>query len=374
MIADTYVSIKMLEAIGCKVTTHGSTITVDSAPARMHEAPENLAKEMRSSFIFLGGLLGRFGKARISYPGGCNLGLRPIDLHKKAFRTLGARVTEEHGFITCRAKRIKGTAVNLDFPSVGATENIMLAAVGAEGTTIITNAAREPEIADLAGFLNNMGADIRGAGTGRVVISGKGRLGDVEYTVMPDRIVAGTYLTAAAITGGKIELKDVVTGHLEPILSKLEEAGCELKKMRSSVQLTAPEKLRPVVQMRTLPHPGFPTDMQPQMMALLSLAAGTSVITETVFESRTKHIPELTRMGADIILSQDGRTSVIKGVKRLEGAKVKATDLRGGAALILAGLAADGRTVITNSGYVRRGYESIERDLTQLGADIKYTE
>ena len=374
LIADTFVSIKMLEAIGCKVTLDGSTVIVDSAPAFLNEAPEGLAKEMRSSVIFLGGMLGRFGKATISYPGGCNLGLRPIDLHKKAFRALGAKVTEEHGFITCKAKRLKGAAINLDFPSVGATENIMLAAVLAEGVTVITNAAREPEIADLAEFLNGMGADVRGAGTGKVVITGVGRLHDVGYRVMPDRIVAGTYLVAAAITGGEIELKDVVTEHLEPVLPKLEEMGCEVKKTPDTVKLTAPEKLKPIAQMWTLPHPGFPTDMQPQMMALLTLAAGTSVVIETVFESRTKHIPELIRMGADIILSPDGRTSVIKGVKRLEGATVEATDLRGGAALILAGLAAEGKTVITNSGHVRRGYEEIEKDLAALGADIRYCE
>ena len=260
----------------------------------------------------------------------------------------------------------------MDFPSVGATENIMLVAAKAKGTTVITNAAREPEIADLAGFLNGMGANIRGAGTGKVVITGVSRLNAAEYRVMPDRIVAGTYLTAAAITGGEIELIDVVTEHLEPILSKLEETGCEIKKTKDKVMLVAPEKLKPIAQMRTLPHPGFPTDMQAQMMALLSLAAGTSVITETVFEARTKHIAELMRMGADIILSPDGRTSVIKGIKRLEGASVEATDLRGGAALILAGLAAEGKTVITNSEHVQRGYESIEKDLTLLGADISY--
>ncbi|MCL2699636.1 MAG: UDP-N-acetylglucosamine 1-carboxyvinyltransferase [Defluviitaleaceae bacterium] len=258
LIADTFVTIEVLEAIGCKVTLEKSTVTVDSAPAFRYELPEEQVKKMRSSIIFLGGTLGRFGRARIGYPGGCNLGLRPIDLHLRGLKALGAEITEEHGFITCAANRLKGAAVNLDFPSVGATENIMIAAAAAEGTTVITNAAREPEIADLAGFLNSMGASVTGAGTGRVVITGVSRLHDAEYRVMPDRIVAGTYLTAAAITGGQIELTDVVTEHLEPILSKLEEAGCETRKTKDTVQLTAPGRLKPIAQMRTLPHPGFP--------------------------------------------------------------------------------------------------------------------
>jgi len=374
MISDTIVSIKMLEAIGCKVTIENSTVTVDSASASSYELPKDLAKEMRSSIIFLGGTLGRFAKAKISHPGGCNLGVRPIDLHKKALKALGTEVIEEHGLITCTAERLIGTTINLDFPSVGATENIMLAASKSEGATVITNAAQEPEIADLAGFLNSMGADVRGAGTREVVITGVSRLHDAEYRVMPDRIVAGTYLVAAAITGGEIELTDIITDHLEPVLSKLEETGCIIRKARASIRLTAPKKLQPIAQMRTLPHPGFPTDMQPQMMALLSLAAGTSVITETVFEARTKHISELMRMGADIILSADGRTSVVKGVNHLEGTSVEAHDLRGGAALILAGLAAEGKTVITNSIHVQRGYEKIEYDLALLGAEISYWE
>jgi UDP-N-acetylglucosamine 1-carboxyvinyltransferase len=374
LIADTAVTIDILEALGCKVTRDKSTITVDSSTAFGNSLPDAPVQKMRSSIIFLGAALGRFKEARICYPGGCDLGLRPIDLHLKSLRALGAEITEEHGFITCTARRLLGTEINLDFPSVGATENIMIAAATAEGTTVITNAAREPEISDLAGFLNSMGADITGTGTGKVVITGVNRLHETEYRIMPDRIVAGTYLAAAAITGGQLELTDIVTEHLEPILSKFEEMGNEIQKARTTVRLTAPARLKPIAHMRTLPHPGFPTDMQAQIMALTALADGTSVITETVFESRTKHIPELVRMGADIICPPDGRTSIVKGVTRLEGATVAANDLRGGAALILAGLAADGKTTVTNASHILRGYEGIEKQLVMLGADIKYVE
>ncbi len=371
-ISDTIVSIEILKAIGCKVTFYEEqkTIIIDSSTANITDVPEQFAREMRSSIIFLGAILGRFGQCKISYPGGCELGLRRINLHLKALRELGAEITERHGFIMCEAKKLTGTKINLDSPSVGATQNIMLAAVLAEGETTITNAAKEPEIVDLEKFLNGMGAKVYGAGTDCVVIKGVKKLHSVEHTIIPDRIIAGTYLTAAAITKGNITVENIIPSHIYPITSKLSEAGCTIYEENNKIHLISPEILKEIPTTTTLPHPGFPTDMQPQLMALLSIAKGTSVIFESIFESRTKHIGELVRMGADIILGSDGRTSVIKGVKMLKGTTVESKDLRGGAALILAGLAAEGETIVENSGFVERGYEKIEEDLKSLGANI----
>jgi UDP-N-acetylglucosamine 1-carboxyvinyltransferase len=300
--------------------------------------------------------------------------LRPIDLHLKALKRFGARITEDHGYIICEAKRLRGAKINLDFPSVGATENIMLTAVTAKGETILSNAAREPEIIDLQNFLNSMGADVRGAGSGTIVIKGKEKekLHSAEHTVMPDRIVAGTYMAAAAITGGHVTLTNVNTQHLEPVTSKFVEAGCTVREYADKITLKAPDRIKPISRLITSPHPGFPTDVQPQFMAMLALANGTSMIEETVFESRTKHVSELIRLGADILVAQDGMTAIVKGVKSLTGATVAAKDLRGGAALILAGLAAEGTTTVTNAKHIERGYEHIEKTLTQLGAKITY--
>ncbi|MDR1558860.1 MAG: UDP-N-acetylglucosamine 1-carboxyvinyltransferase [Clostridiales bacterium] len=371
-ISDTLVSIEMLQSIGCKVKQEGETLIVDSSTADNWNVPAQLVREMRSSFIFLGGVLSRFGKCNISYPGGCALGERSIDLHLMALRKLGATIIEEHGFIYCSADKLVGTRINLSKPSVGATENIMLSAVFAEGETIIDNPAREPEIKDLEIFLNGMGADISGAGDSRIHIRGVKKLHAVEHTVMPDRIVAGTFLTAAAITGGKIRLTRINPEHLYPITSKLAETGCAVRMENNSVYLEAPAKLRSI-ELITNPHPGFPTDMQPQFMALLTLADGVSVIKETVFESRNRHIAELKRMGADISLT-DGMTFIARGVKKLNGATVEAMDLRGGAALILAGLAAEGKTTVTNSHFVERGYEQFEDSLNAVGADVVFEE
>ena len=367
-ISDTLISIEMLQSIGCKVKQEGDTLIVDSSTADNWNVPAHLVREMRSSFIFLGGVLSRFGQCNISYPGGCALGERSIDLHKMALRKLGATIIEEHGFIYCRADKLAGTRINLSKPSVGATENIMLSSVFAQGETIIDNAAREPEIQDLEVFLNGMGAKISGAGTSQICIRGVKKLHNVEHTVMPDRIVAGTFLTAAAITGGNVRLTHINPEHLYPITSKLMETGCAVRMEKSSVYLEATPKLHPI-ELITNPHPGFPTDMQPQFMALLSLADGVSVVKETVFESRNRHIPELKRMGADITLT-DGMTFIARGINKLKGASVDAMDLRGGAALILAGLAAEGKTTVNNSHYVERGYEKIEDSLTAIGADI----
>jgi UDP-N-acetylglucosamine 1-carboxyvinyltransferase len=371
-ISDTYISIKILEDIGCKVTYDGETMVVDSSTADICAVSAGLMREMRSSFIFLGGLLGRFHKVTISYPGGCELGARPIDLHLKALRQLGTEIKEEHGFIVCTADRLVGTHIHLDLPSVGATENIMLTAALAEGETKLTNAAKEPEIEDLQAFLNGMGADVKGAGTDTVVIQGVKHLHKVEHTVMPDRIVAGTWLVAGAITGGKVLLTDARPEHLYPVTSRLMEAGCRIAAEGRTIYLEAPTELRPIEFLRTRPHPGFPTDMQPQIMGLLSLAQGVSIISETVFESRSKHIAELRRMGADIIVAPDGTTFIIKGVSKLHGATVESKDLRGGAALILAGLAAEGKTTVLGSKHVERGYDQIEKSLRELGADIEY--
>ena len=371
-ISDTQTALAILRALGCAADFDGDEIVADSAFADEYRVPEAQVLKMRAAIIFLGSVLGRFGKVRVCFPGGCELGARPIDLHLKAMRQMGAVITEDGGCIDCTAARLRGARIHLDFPSVGATENVMLAAVLAEGETVITNAAREPEIVDLQGFLNAMGADVRGAGSGTVVISGvlPETLHSVEYTIMPDRIVAGTMLTAAAITHGEIVLDGVVPEHLSSVLAKLAETGCEIREFDRQIELRAPERIRAIDCVRTLPHPGFPTDMQSQLMAYLCVADGTSVCIETVFESRNKHVAALTRMGAEIILSQDGQTSVIKGVPKLCGARVAARDLRGGAALVLAGLAAEGETVVTETKHIERGYERLTEDLVMLGADI----
>ncbi len=368
-IVDVWTMIRILENLGCDVAWQGSTLRIDSSCATSFEVPEELVREMRSSIIFLGSILGRFKKVKISYPGGCELGPRPIDLHLKALKQLGAVISEEHGYIICEATELKGTRITLDFPSVGATENIMLAASMAKGRTTIYNPAKEPEIADLQEFLNAMGAKIVGAGSNVICIEGVEKLYPVEYRVMPDRIIAGTYLIAAAITGGEVLLGDVVPQHLCPVTSKLREAGCTIIEEANRVFIKAPKTLQAVDMIRTQPHPGFPTDMQPQLMTLLTVAQGTSIIIETVFESRYKHAQELKRMGANISL--DGRTAIVQGVKGLMGAVVHAKDLRGGAALILAGLHAEGETVVNDSKHVERGYDSIENALRCLGADIQ---
>ena len=371
-ISDTRYTIDILQEIGCTVKREGSTIIVNSATANESEVSESLVRKMRSSIVFLGSLLARFGAAKISYPGGCVLGLRPIDQHLKGLRQLGAQIEDEHDFLNCTAKRLIGADISLDFPSVGATENIMLAATLAEGTTTITNAAREPEIVDLATFLNAMGADIKGAGETIIKIRGMNKLHDAEHCIMPDRIVAGTYLTAAAMTRGDITLTNVPGGNIRQILAKLAETGCIISAKDNTIHLVAPPKLR-AIRLKTSPHPGFPTDLQPQFTAMLSVANGISIVEETVFEARNKHIPELSRMGANIMQVNSSKTSIIEGVPHLTGGSVISHDLRGGAALILAGLTADGKTIVRPSDHVVRGYESIEIDLRSLGANIIHT-
>ncbi len=360
---------KILTALGCSVKRENGTIVVDSKDLTEHEIPEELVRQMRSSIIFLGAMLSRFGKVKVSYPGGCEIGPRPIDLHLKSLREMGAKIEEKHGFLNCEATKLRGCDIQLDFPSVGATENIMLAGVFAEGTTIIRNAAREPEIIDLENFLNAMGARVSGAGTATIRVEGVEKLYDVEHNIIPDRIVASTYLVATAITKGEIVLKNVIHEHLQSILYKLRESGCIIQTYNHSLKLIAPKKIKAIESIRTLPYPGYPTDMQAQMMTLMTLSDGITIITENIFENRYKHANELVRMGANIKV--DGRIAVVKGVPKLSGATVMAHDLRGGAALILAGLAAEGSTIIENIKHIERGYENIDGILSLLGAKIK---
>ena len=324
-------------------------------------------RQMRSSVIIAGALLARMKKVIFTYPGGCDIGARPIDLHIKSFEKLGINVKEESGYIMCEAEEIIGNDIHLDFPSVGATENIMMASVMAKGTTTIYNAAMEPEIVDLQNALNSMGAKISGAGTNNIIIKGVEKLKDLSYNIIPDRIEAGTLLCATAITGGSIKLQKVIPEHIQTLLNKLEEMGCEIKASNNEVCLKAPKKLK-AVDVKTLPYPGFPTDLQSILGVTLTVAKGTSVIVENIFENRYRYLTELTKMGAKTTI--EGRTAVIKGVRRLSKANVRATDLRGGAALVIAALNAKGRTYIDNIEYILRGYENLDTKLQSLGADI----
>lgn len=365
---DVNTMIKILRSIGCAVEKTPEAIIVNSKNINSFEISENLVREMRSSIFLMGPMLGRFGKIKISYPGGCEIGPRPIDLHLKGLREMGVTINESHGFLECEVDKLKGTEIHLDYPSVGATENIMLAAVLADGKTTLRNAAKEPEIIDLQNYLTSMGAKIHGSGTSVIEIEGVEKLHRVEHKIMPDRIVAGTILVAGAITKSDIIIENVVPEHLVSVLAKLKELGCTILEKDNQLRLISPRILSSVDILRTLPYPGFPTDMQAQFVSLLSIANGTSIVTETVFENRFKHTEELIRMGAKIKV--DGRVAVIKGVRTLTGAKVTAKDLRGGAALVLAGLAAEGTTIVENITHIERGYDKFDHMLQQLDADI----
>lgn len=366
---DVKIMEQILQSIGCKVNRFDNVITVDSRNISKTKIPEELVREMRSSIILMGAMLTRCGEVEISYPGGCEIGPRPIDLHLKALRQLGAVIEESHGFLLCKAEKLIGCDIQLDYPSVGATENIMLAAVGAKGTTIIRNAAREPEIIDLQNFLNGLGAKIIGAGTSIIRIDGVDKFNEVEHTIIPDRIVAGTYMVASAITGGEVILKNIEVEHIQSIIAKLKETGCMIYNNCTTLKIIGPKRPNAIETVQTLPYPGFPTDMQAQMIALLSVANGTSIVTETVFENRFKHVEELIRMGANIKVA--GKVAIVKGVKELTGAKVTSKDLRGGAALVLAALAANGTSIIEDTYHIERGYDGIENTLLALNANIK---
>ena len=366
-IHDTQITLEILRYLGCKVKKHNGKIEINSKNITKREIPEHLMNQMRSTVVLAGAILGRFKEAKFSYPGGCDIGARPIDLHLAAFKKIGVNIIEDSGFIICKAEKIVGTNINLDFPSVGATENIILASIYAEGVTQITNAAMEPEIVDLAKCLNKMGAKITGAGTNVIKIIGVQKLKDTGYKVMQDRIEAGTLLCAGAITGGNICLNYKNANHITPILNKLEEAGCNIKVEKNRIYMQAPKKLK-AVDIKTMPYPGFPTDMQSIFASILTTAKGTSVIVENIFENRYRYTAELNKMGARI--TTEGKTAVIKGVRKLSGATVKSTDLRGGASMILAGLCAKGMTTVTNIEYILRGYENLDKKLNELGAKI----
>lgn len=367
-IYDTKRTIDILKLLGCRVKKKGNKVEIDSKQMNKTEIPQELMHQMRSSIIMAGAIIGRFKEATFFYPGGCDIGARPIDLHLKAFKKLGINIEEKYGFIRCSCDKIVGTDINLDFPSVGATENIILATVLSEGVTTISNAAMEPEIEDLSNFLNKMGAKIEGAGTSNIRITGVKSLKDVGYKIMPDRIEAGTYLCMIAATSGKATLTDVNPNHIIPVVDKLVEAGCKIDARKNEIDIEGPRKLK-AVDIKTLPYPGFPTDMQSIFGGMLSLAKGTSVIVENIFENRYKYLNELKKMGAKNII--EGKTAIIKGVKKLHSADVCSSDLRGGASLVLAGLTAKGKTKITNIEYILRGYENLSLKLKDLGANIE---
>ncbi len=364
---DMYVMAKILRSLGAKVEFANNTLQINVKDLRGYTISEELMREMRSSIFLMGPLLARFGKVRVTYPGGCPIGPRPIDLHLRGLETLGARIREENGYITAFASELRGTEIHLDYPSVGATENLIMASVLARGKMVVHNAAREPEIVDLQNFLNALGADIRGAGTETLRINGVEAVGRCTYRIIPDRIVAGTYLMAAAITGGKLLLEGIIPAHLDAVVAKMGEAGVEIIATGDGLEVVKSD-LQAVETLRTLPYPGFPTDLQAPMMALLTLAQGRSRVTESVFEARFRHVGELQRVGAKIKI--EGKTALIQGVGKLYGAEVQATDLRAGAALVLAGLAAKGQTVVHNAVHIDRGYEFIEEDLQKIGARI----
>ena len=359
----------ILTMLGCRVERSGRDMTVDCGGIHSWEMPDQLSKQIRSSIFLLGPILARFRKATVTFPGGCEIGLRPIDLHLSGLRQLGVESSEEGGLIHCDGRNMHAGEVHFDYPSVGATENVMMAAVLLPGTTVIHNPAREPEIADLQAFINAMGGKIRGAGTHYIAVEGVERLHGTAWTPMADRIVAGTLLAAAAITGGEITLTNAPESDMVAVTAKLREMGCRLEERPGWIHLRAPKRLTAFAQLQTQPHPGFPTDMQVQMLALLSTAEGMGVITENVFENRFTHAGDLNRMGAHILCT--GRTAVVRGVPELYGAHVTARDLRGGAALVLAGLRARGETLVDHAELIDRGYDHLERQLSRLGGKVR---
>ena len=371
-ISDVSLSIKILAQMGAEIKMiNKGTIEVDSRPIRYQSVPYELTSHFRAGYYLIGAMLGRYKRAEVAMPGGCNFGVRPIDLHIKGFEMLGADVKIVDGMVCANAEKLVGSSIYMDQVSVGATINVMLAAVLARGLTIIENAAKEPHIVDVANFLNSMGADVRGAGTDVIKIRGVEKMHGCTYSIIPDQIEAGTYMVAAAACGGDVLVKNVIPKHLESISAKLREAGAETIEYDDAVRVT---RFKPLTKcnVKTMPHPGFPTDMQPQMAVLLSIANGTSILTEAVWDNRFQYVGQLTRMGANIQV--EGKTAIIEGVPKLSGVEVKATDLRAGAAMVIAGLVANGQTTVEQIQYIDRGYEEIVEKLTALGADIKRVE
>lgn len=367
-VRDINVLLQAIEGIGAKVERISQhSVKINGSQIGDLNIEYEYIKKIRASYYLLGALLGKYNRAEVALPGGCNIGSRPIDQHLKGFRALGAQVDIEHGKIVAEAEKLEGNHIYLDVVTVGATINIMMAAAMAEGTTIIENAAKEPHIVDVANFLNSMGANIKGAGTDIIRIKGVEKLHKTEYSIIPDQIEAGTFMFAAAATGGNVVVKNVIPKHLEATSAKLMEIGCEVEEFDDSVRVKAPSKLQHT-HVKTLPYPGFPTDMQPQITVTLGLAEGTSIVTESIFENRFKYVDEMARMGAQIKV--EGNSAIIDGVSQYTGAKVSAPDLRAGAALVIAGLAADGITEVEDIVYIERGYEDFEGKLKKLGAQI----
>ncbi len=367
-ITDVKNMVKILTCLGCKAVYDGDNIIIDSSSSDCFEIPSALAHELRSSVFLLGSVISRFHAAKIAYPGGCDIGLRPVDLHLKGLKRLGVQITEKNGYILCKCDKLRGNEIMLDCPSVGATENIMLAAVKAEGTTVIKNAAREPEIEDLQNFLNRIGARVSGACSGTVIIEGVKELSGCEYLPIPDRIEAGTFLIGAAMCGGEITAEGVHSENISSLIHKLTENGCKIHINGDKIVLENHKRLNSVKTVETQPYPGFPTDLQAQYTALCCVCGRHSIVTENLFETRFKYVPELCKMGADITVI--GRNAFVRGVERFKGASVLAHDLRGGAALVLAGLAAEGRSEVMDISHIDRGYGSFEYKLRELGADI----
>ena len=368
-VRDTNVMLQAMESIGVKVErVDRHTVRISAKNVKGHVIEDDYIKKIRASYYLIGALLGKYKQAEVSLPGGCNIGSRPIDQHLKGFRALGAKVDIAHGMIIAKADELKGNHIYLDVVSVGATINVMLASIMAEGVTIIENAAKEPHVVDVANFLNSMGANIKGAGTDVIRVRGVERLHGTEYAIIPDQIEAGTFMFAAAVTKGDVTVKNVIPKHLESISAKLLEIGCEVEESDDAVRVVAAKPLTHT-HVKTLPYPGFPTDMQPQITVALALSSGTSIVTESIFENRFKYVDELTRMGANIKV--EGNTAIIDGVTRYTGASITAPDLRAGAALVLAGLVAEGYTTVDDIRYIERGYEDFEIKLRSLGAQIE---
>ncbi len=370
-LSDVNVMCDLLRYLGAVVEFEKDTLTIDAKNITKNEAPYELVGKMRASFLVLGPLIARFKRATVSMPGGCPIGTRPIDLHLKGFKMLNTKVEIEHGCIDAYTTDLMANHIYLDFPSVGATENIIMAASLADGITVIENAAEEPEIVDLANFINEMGGKVRGAGTNTIRITGVKKLNEVEHTVIPDRIEAGTYMVAAAVTRGDIIVRNVINDHLRPVIAKLIEVGCKISEEGDFVRVVGPDIIK-ATDIKTMPHPGFPTDMQSLFMTLLSVSDASSLVTETVFENRFMNVNELKRMGADIKI--EGKSALVTGVKELQGTSVKATDLRAGASLILAGLIANGESEISDIHHIDRGYVDIENKIRALGGKIRRVE